>query len=270
MLPNDFHGKAVIVTGGTAGIGLATGLAFGRLGAHVFLTHRWGSSDEDEIRALFAAADAPQPSIVEADASAEEDTEALMRVVASSGHDGVEVLVSNVSFAHVSKDFSDLKKKPLKRSMEYSAWPFVGYIQHIHRAFSRYPRYAVGVSSTGPAHFVPGYDFVAASKTVMEVYCRYLQAELLGEDVRINVVRANPVETQSLLGTFGPEFVPFLKRFAPEDFFVEPGEVADSILALCSGLMDSVRGQVLLVDRGTCFNDNVFGLFASRHRRDLK
>ena len=33
---NDYTGKAVVITGGTKGIGLATGLAFGRVGAHVY------------------------------------------------------------------------------------------------------------------------------------------------------------------------------------------------------------------------------------------
>ena len=53
MVFNDFENKAVLITGGTAGIGLATGLAFGRLGAQVYLTHRWGSADNDEVRAKF-------------------------------------------------------------------------------------------------------------------------------------------------------------------------------------------------------------------------
>ena len=48
---NDFRGKAVLVTGGTRGIGLATGLAFGRRGADVTLTYKWGAEDEDAIRA---------------------------------------------------------------------------------------------------------------------------------------------------------------------------------------------------------------------------
>ena len=48
---NDFTGKAVLITGGTKGIGLATGLAFARHGAHLYLTHRWSSADEDEVGA---------------------------------------------------------------------------------------------------------------------------------------------------------------------------------------------------------------------------
>ena len=39
--------------------------------------------------------------------------------------------------------------------------------------FGRYPRYVVGLSSGGPDAFYKNYDFVAASKAVMETLCRY-------------------------------------------------------------------------------------------------
>ena len=53
---NDLRGKTVLITGGTRGIGLATGLAFGREGAVCTLTHRWGSADENDIRRRFREA----------------------------------------------------------------------------------------------------------------------------------------------------------------------------------------------------------------------
>ncbi|MCZ7679270.1 MAG: hypothetical protein M5U28_11140 [Sandaracinaceae bacterium] len=78
---NDLRGKAVVITGGTMGIGLATGLAFGREGASVTLTHKWGSADEDEIRALFREAGAPEPRIVQADAGNDDDTLELLEAL---------------------------------------------------------------------------------------------------------------------------------------------------------------------------------------------
>jgi enoyl-[acyl-carrier-protein] reductase (NADH) len=271
MLPNDLRGKAVLITGGTHGIGLATGLAFGRLGAQTYLTHRWGSADEDEIRAQFSALGegvAPEPVILEADVSADEDTETLMQRI-KQDHDHLEVVIANVSFAHVSQDHTDLSRKLLERSLKYSAWPFVSYLQEAKKVFGRYPRYCVGMSSRGPEYFLPGYDFVAASKTVMETLCRYLTADLVDEDIRINVLRANPVETQSLEATFGPEFSPFCRKYYADGFFITPEEVADAAVALCSGLMDGVRGQVLLLDRGFGFSDNVVRLFSQRDRYGL-
>ena len=38
IFPNDLNGKAVLITGGTKGIGLATGLKFGAQGARTYLT----------------------------------------------------------------------------------------------------------------------------------------------------------------------------------------------------------------------------------------
>ena len=269
MLKNDLTNQAVIITGGTDGIGRACGLLFARHGAHVYLTHRWGSADEDELQAEFKAAGARPPVIVEADVSLDEDTDALMATI-KRDHDSLFAILSNVSFAHVSKQHEDLDKKSFLRSLGYSAWPFVSYLQAAHAAFGRYPRYAIGMSSRGPEYFLPGYDFVAASKTVMETFCRYLTADLLSEDIRINVVRANPVETRSLEATFGPDFAPFCKQYYGEGFFVTSEEVAAAALGLCSGLMDGVKGQVLLLDRGFGFADNVVRLFSQREQRELK
>ncbi len=268
QLKTNLTDKAVIITGGTDGIGLACGLLFARHGAHVYLTHRWGSADEDALRAQFRELGAREPVIVEADASQDEDTDALLEQVARD-HKHVEAVISNVSFAHVSKDHRDLDKKSFLRSLGYSAWPFIGYLQAVHRAFGRYPRYAIGMSSRGPEYFLPGYDFVAASKTVMETFCRYLTADLLSEDIRINVLRANPVETRSLEATFGPDFAPFCKKFYGEGFFVSPEEIANAALGLCSGLMDAVKGQVLLLDRGFGFADNIVRLFSQREQYGL-
>jgi NAD(P)-dependent dehydrogenase (short-subunit alcohol dehydrogenase family) len=269
LFKNDLTNKAVIITGGTDGIGRACGLLFAQHGAHVYLTHRWGSADEDELRAAFTAVGARAPVIVEADVSQDEDTAALMALV-KQDHDAIEAILSNVSFAHVSQGHEDLDKKSFLRSLGYSAWPFVGYLQAAHATFGRYPRYAIGMSSRGPEYFLPGYDFVAASKTVMETFCRYLTADLLSEDIRINVLRANPVETRSLEATFGPDFAPFCKKYYGEGFFITPDEVAAAALGLCSGLMDGIKGQVLLLDRGFGFADNVVRLFSQREHFGLR
>lgn len=260
---NDLRGKAVIVTGGTMGIGLATGLAFGREGAHVTLTHRWGSADEDEIRAKFREAGAPEPSIVEADAGRDEDTIALLEGI-KQRHDHVEAFISNVSFAHVVKGLQDYEARSLYRSIEYSTWPMFAYPRHMEKIFGRWPRYIVGLSSGGPDWFYKNYDFVAASKAVMETLCRYISYRKYDSDVRINVVRSRLVRTESLRATFGRDFEEFAERFNMKRQFISCEEVAGSILALCSGLMDGMSGQVLMVDRGTTFFDNLMRIYEER------
>lgn len=264
---NDFHGKAVLITGGTKGIGLATGLAFGQAGAHVTLTHKWGSADEDEIRRQFADCGAPEPKIMEADAGSTDDTLALLGEL-KKAHDSVEVLVSNVAFAQVVKTMGDYQKRSLLRSIEYSVWPMIDYLQQIKAVFGHYPRYLIGLSSQGPDKYTANYDFVASSKAVVETLCRYLAFRLANEQVRVNVVRAALVRTESLNATMGEECVPFIERF-DKSMFVTVDEVAGTILALCSGLMDAVTGQVISVDHGAPFYDNVMRLYGERDHIQL-
>ena len=264
----DFRGKNVLVTGGTMGIGLATALAFGRRGADCTLTYKWGSADEDEVRRAFAEAGAPEPSLVQADVARAEETDrvlAQMRV----RHPHVEVFVSNVSQTVLVESPADYTARALFQSIQYSAWPFVDHTFRIREIFGRYPRYVVGISSTGVDQFSQGYDLMAASKAVMETLCRYLNYRLYDEDTRINVIRTRSVRTASFRTAFGSDFEAFARRFTRDRHFVDVGEVADAAVALCSGLMDGVRGQVLTVDRGTSFFDNLMRLYDERETLQL-
>lgn len=264
----SYAGKAVLVTGGTAGIGLATALAFGRHGARCTLTYRFGTADEGEVRARFAAVGAPEPDLVQADAAKDDDTEALLERM-KGRHRSIEALVVNVSNALVTNALEDYDRRGLLRSVESGAWPLVSYTRGIRARFGAYPRYVIGMSSTGPDHFAVGYDFVAASKAVMETLCRYMNYRLRNEDVRINVIRSRSVRTASFEQTFGKEFLAFAERFTREEHYLLPEEVGEAALALASGMMDGVSGQILTIDRGTTFFDDLMRLYEERERLGL-
>jgi len=265
---NDLQGKAVLITGGTMGIGLETGIAFARQGAHCTLTCKWNTAKPEEVFARFRDEDLPAPDIIEADVGQSEDTYALLQQLRQR-HDHIEVFISNVSVGEVVQDLAGYKLRSLQKTIEYSAWPMVEYPKKIKEVFGRYPRYIVGLSSGGPDHFYKNYDFIGASKAVMETLCRYMNYRLFDEDVRINVVRSRLVRTESLRATFGPDFEQFAERFNMKRQFIPSEEVANAILALCSGLMDGVSGQVLMIDRGTTFFDNLMRLYNERNELKL-
>jgi len=265
---NDLRSKGVLITGGTMGIGLATALAFAQQGAHCIMTCKWGTASLEEVFAKFRDQNLPAPDVIEADVGHGEDTDALLQRLRQR-HDHIEAFISNVSVGEIVKELPDYKLRSLQRTIEYSAWPMVEYPQKIKQIFGRYPRYIVGLSSGGPDHFYKNYDFIAASKAVMETLCRYMNYRLFDEDVRINVVRSRLVRTESLRATFGRDFEEFAERFNMKRQFITCEEVANVVLALCSGLMDGVSGQVLMVDRGTTFFDNLMRLYNERNELEL-
>lgn len=264
-----FTDKVVLVTGGTRGIGRAVALEFARRGAATVLTYRWGSADEDELLAAFAATGGPAPLLVQADAGEDDDTDALLDAIRAR-HSGVDVFVSNVAGSVVVPDFDAMTERALSKSLHYSSWPTFRYLQKLHRSFGRYPRYVIAMSSGGPDHYSPGYEFVAASKAVLETLCRYATYRLRHEDVRINVIRAGAIPTQSAVDMFGDELFPFLERLAPPGHrWLTMEEVSRVAVALASGMLDSVRGQVITVDRGDGFSDNLMRLYAERESLGL-
>src|SRR5690242_133328 len=108
---NDFKDKVVLITGGTKGIGRACALAFARLGAKCWLTHRWSSADENELRAAFAEVGGPVPEIVEADASKKADTKALLDKMRAAGVTKVDVFISNVAMVVRGEGFDAHSKR---------------------------------------------------------------------------------------------------------------------------------------------------------------
>jgi len=256
----DLTGKVALITGGTMGIGLGAALAYGRAGAQTIVTHHWGSADEDKIRAEFHEAKAPEPMILQADVASEDDTAALFEAIATQ-HAQVDVFVSNVAFALKTDSVENWTQRALFQSLKYSAWPLWAYTQRIQKTFGRYPKYVIGVSSDGPDGFFMNYDFVAMSKSVLETMCRYMNYRLYEDGVRVNVVRARLVRTESFDATFGVDFHSFLERMGGfEDCYVSPEELGKVILALGSGLFDAVGSQVIMVDKGFGFFDNLMGI----------
>ena len=266
----DLAGKVALVTGGTMGIGLATGLAYGRAGARAVLTYRWGTADEAAVRRRFTQAGAPDPLIVEADVTRAEDTCALLERIAAE-HDGVDVLISNVAFALRVDSIDGYERRGLERSLDYSAWPMVAYTRAIHQRFGRYPRYVIGMSSDGPDGFFQNYDFVALSKAVLETMCRYLNFRLFDEQVRVNILRSRLVRTASFDATFGAEFHNLLEALGGfEDCYTTPEDIGNAALALGSGLLDAVGGQVIMVDKGFSFFDNLMGIGERARKRGVR
>ena len=257
MTAIDLSGKTALITGGTGGIGLATALELGAAGANTVITYRWGSTEEEVILKLFADRGAPKPLVLEADVSREEDTGLVMEAVKDSA-DGIDIFISNVGFALKAETLDDYRKKSLYKTFDYSSWPMIDYVKQIHASFGRYPEHVIGISSNGPDHYYRGYDYVAASKALLEFFTRYLAVHLAEEGCRVNTVRFGTVRTPSFGAIFGDEYFQWLKEVKglDESGILTPEDCSKVVLALCSGLMNALNGQIIEADLGLPFRDN--------------
>ena len=253
----DLSEKVALITGGTRGIGLGIGEALASAGAQTVLTYRWGAADLDAIAAGFEARGFKKPIFEMADVSRSEETRELMGRL-KVDVDGVDIFVNNVAFAARTGTLKEYRKRSLYKSLDYSAWPLVDYVEAIEEIFGAYPSHVVAVSSDGMERSYPGYDFVATSKSVLEVLARYMGSHLGAVGTRVNVVRFGMVATESFEAMFGTEIWEFLSQEGIEkEALMTPEDCGKAVLALCSGLLDKMQSEVITVDGAMAFEDNM-------------
>lgn len=248
-MQNILKNTSVLIMGGTRGLGKALGIEFARVGAKVFLTHRWGSVDQNELLANFKQVSDIPPEIIEADAGDHDAIVALMEKVKKNCKE-LNVIIHSVAFSKVVHKMEDLKRQSLELSLKYSSWPLVDLLQTSKSVLGKYPSYAIAVSSDGAEQCHPKYEMVGCSKAVLETLCRYLAIRLKDEGVKVNAIRPGLMDTESLRAVFGETFVKNINQ-KDASLFLDPHKVAKTCVALCSGLMDAVTGQVLTVDEGS-------------------
>lgn len=265
MVHIDLSGKNVLITGGTKGIGYAAARNLGAAGAKLFLSYKWGSADQNEIKKEFSGLGAPEPVFIQADVSVSEDTDSLMEEIGKHA-DAVDIFISNVGFASKADTLADYKKRSFFKTLEYSSWPIIEYTVKMKERFGRYPEYVLGISSDGPDHYYRGYDFVAASKAVLEFFGKYLSAHLAPEGSKVNIVRFGMVRTESFQLIFGDEFFEYLKEEegVTEEMLLTTEDCGKAVLAFCSGLLSGMNGQIVNVDHGLPFRDNTMMRFLAK------
>jgi len=108
----------------------------------------------------------------------------------------------------------------------------------------------VALSSLGAHLVMPGYASIGAAKGALEVLVRYLAVELALDGIRVNGVRAGPVETDSLhsfpyYGAIEQEC-----RRRPAGRIGQPDDVARIVLFLLEPESEWIRGQMVVADGG--------------------
>jgi enoyl-[acyl-carrier-protein] reductase (NADH) len=260
--------RVVLVTGGSKGIGKEIAMKYASHGDQVVLTYGWGSIEEEDIRKEFTAKGLPEPFIKQADVINNEDTADLMNEI-KTRFGGVDVFISNVSFANLVKGIQDYSEGALLKSIEYSSWPMIEYTKQMKKICGRYPKYVLSLSSHGPDTWFKNYDYAAITKALNEVLIKYLNYHFFDQEVIYNVIRTRPVITDSLLSTVGKEWKDFIAKYDVPGTHIDLEEVANVVFMMSSGLMDAIRGQTINADKGYSFIEGQSFMYDRREQFGL-
>lgn len=109
----------------------------------------------------------------------------------------------------------------------------------------------VSMTYYGAEKVVPNYNVMGIAKSALEASTRYLAWDLGKRNIRVNAISAGPIQTLAARGV--GNFSTMLKHHAeraPLRRNVEPREVGDTALFLCSSLSSGITGEIIHVDCG--------------------
>jgi NAD(P)-dependent dehydrogenase (short-subunit alcohol dehydrogenase family) len=245
-------GRAVLVTGGSSGVGRATAIAFGREGARVALTYRSDVDAADRVATEVEAAggeafcvplDLSEPASIDS---------AVEHVVARL--DGLDVLVANaVRWPYDAQDAlaaSDpiVWERAMRANLEgtartvRAAWPALAASGR-----ARIVLVSTGVTRTGMA----GSSAYATAKAGLEGLASALKWEGAETGILINTVAPGFTLTERNLASFGDEVRETVRDRTPSGRLSVPDDVATAIVYLGSPANGNVTGAYLPVAGGT-------------------
>ena len=252
MIPYDFAGKAVLVTGSSRGIGAAILERFAVAGAMCGL-HFWDDPagdnrrDADELATrLRALPGSPRVEPVAADVRDAGDVEAMVGHVASA-FGRLDVVVNN---AGILRDRGVARMTP-------DDWQAV--IQTNLTGVFHGCKFAAGVlsddgrivniASVSGLVGVPGQANYAAAKAGVIGLTRSLSKELARRRITVNAVAPGVVNTPMLAGIKPDVLASYIEQI-PLGRLAEPADVANVVLFLASDESGYITGQTIPVTGG--------------------
>jgi len=239
----DFDGASVFVTGGSRGIGKAIALRFAQLGAARVAIGYLRNDRAAEAAAEELSAAGAEPVLVRGNVSSER----VLREVAALGP--LTALVHSAATG-VIRPALEIEKKHWDWTLDANAYALLALTKAAAPQM-RPGSSIVAISSLGSTRVLENYVVVGTSKAALESLVRYLAVELAPQGIRVNAVSAGVVETEAL--DHFPNKDEMVRRGierSPTGRLVEPEDLANAVVWLCSPEAEMVRGHTLVVDGG--------------------
>ena len=252
-------GKCALVTGSTAGIGLATARSLAREGAHVTVNGRTQARVDEALARLRAEVPGATVDGIAADLAGAEGCRALLAKLPS-----VDILVNNLGIFE-PKPFELIPDEDWLRFFETNVLSGIRLARHYvvgmrERDWGR----IVFVSSESGLQIPTEMIHYGMTKTAQLAVARGLAETLAGTGVTVNSVLPGPTASEGVGGfvarlaasrgvdaaTVEREFFATARPSSILQRFATPDEVAAMITYLCSAQASATTGSAARVDGG--------------------
>lgn len=240
--------KVALVTGGSAGLGLAIAQRFAREGARVYITGRRA----DALEAAKASMNGDVTAIT-ADATMTDDLDSVVETIRrESGH--LDVVVANAGRIE-RMDFADVTEEHFDRTFDLNARGTLFTVQTVLPLLTPGSSIVL-LGSITAVKGDAGAGTYSAAKAAVRSFARTWAAEFGDRGLRVNVLSPGPIDTDIIDGQaeyFGEDPVVLrtsMSTLVPMGRLGRPEEIANGALFLASDESSFMTGAELCIDGG--------------------
>ena len=242
------EGKVALVTGGTAGIGLATAQHFAAEGAQVFIMGRRQSALDETVKSIRG-----KTVGVQGDVSKLADLDRLVETIgAQAGR--LDVVFANAGGGEVSA-FGSISEEHYAKTFDVNVKGVLFTVQKV------LPLLAEGASvimigSIAGSKGLPAFSVYNAAKAAIRSFARSWTVDLKDRKIRVNTLSPGPIDTPGLNAVATNEeevrkFKTGLASTVPMGRLGTSDEIAKAAVFLASDDSSFITGIELFVDGGT-------------------
>lgn len=239
---NKLQGKVAVVTGGSAGIGLAAARSFVEQGARVFITGRRRRELDDAASSLGG-----QVTAVQGDSASLADIRRICGTIKSAAG-RIDVLLVNAGvyeFAPLGR----ITEEHYARIFDTNVRGLLFTVQEALPLLGSGASVILVGSQTSIKGF-PAMSVYNASKAAVRSFARTWIVELKGSGIRVNVLSPGGTETPGLRQLVSEDAAAQMAASVPLGRLGQPEDVARAAVFLASDDSSYISGIELFVDGG--------------------
>lgn len=178
-----------------------------------------------------------------------------MMSVMGKDYSAIDILIHSIAFSpEITKKASETSRQAYLSALSISSYSLTALMRAAQPLMENRPAgaAALGLTYIGGDRVVPHYGGgMSTAKAALQIDAKQLASNLGPKKIRVNLISAGPYASRAAraIGDID-KMIQYAAERAPLQRGIEPEEVANAAVFLCSPLASAITGEVLYVDCG--------------------